>query len=86
MMKTATIHARIHPDTKAKAETILHRLGMTPTQAIRLFYAQITLQNGLPFAVTIPNDLTAATLAKSYDGEDIEEFDSLDEMFESWES
>ncbi len=85
-MKTATIHARIDPDTKVKAETILHRLGMTPTEAIRLFYAQITLQNGLPFAVKIPNDLTANTLTKSYQGEDVEEFDSLDEMFESWES
>ena len=86
MLKTATIHARIDPDTKTKAETILHRLGMTPTEAIRLFYAQITLQNGLPFAVTIPNDLTADTLTKSYRGEDVEEFDSMDEMFESWES
>ena len=86
MMKSATIHARINPDTKTKAEAILHRLGMTPTEAIRMFYAQITLQNGLPFAVTIPNNLTTSTLAKSYRGEEIEEFDSLDEMFESWES
>lgn len=85
-MKTATIHARINPDTKIKAETILHQLGMTPTEAIRMFYAQITLQNGLPFAVTLPNTLTAATLTKSYQGEDIETFDSLDEMFENWES
>ena len=85
-MKTATIHARINPDTKIKAETILHRLGMTPTEAIRLFYAQITLQNGLPFTVTIPNALTDETLAKSHRGEDVEAFDSLDDMFESWES
>ena len=85
-MKTAVIHARIDPDTKNKAETVLSRLGMTPTEAIRIFYAQIMLQNGLPFDVKIPNELTAATLAKSYRGEDVEEFDSLDEMFESWDS
>ncbi|NHZ71746.1 MAG: type II toxin-antitoxin system RelB/DinJ family antitoxin [Aquificales bacterium] len=85
-MKTATIHARINPDTKTQAEAILRRLGMTPTEAIRIFYTQITLQNGLPFTVTIPNDLTAATLTRSYRGEDVEKFDSLDEMFESWES
>lgn len=86
MMKTATIHARINPDTKMKAETILHRLGITPTEAIRMFYAQITLQNGLPFDVKIPNDLTTATLTKSYQGQEVEEFDSLDDMFESWDS
>ena len=84
-MKTAVIHARIDPDTKAKAETVLRRLGITPTEAIRIFYTQITLQNGLPFVVKIPNDLTVATLAKSNRGEEVEEFDSLDEMFESWE-
>jgi len=85
-MKTSVIHARINPDIKTKAETILRQLGLTPTEAIRMFYSQIVLQNGLPFEVKIPNDLTAATLAKSYRGEDIEEFDSLDEMFESWDS
>lgn len=85
-MKTATIHARINPETKAQAENVLRRLGMTPTEAIRIFYTQITLQNGLPFDVKIPNKLTTATLNKSYRGEDVEEFDSLDEMFESWES
>ena len=85
-MKTAVIHARINPDTKNKAETVLRRLGITPTEAIRIFYAQIALQNGLPFNVKIPNDLTVATLAKSYRSEDVEEFDSLDEMFGSWES
>ena len=85
-MKTATIHTRINTDTKIKAETILHQLGMTSSEAIRLFYTQITLRNGLPFAITIPNDLTANTLTKSYHGEDIEEFDSLDDMFENWES
>jgi DNA-damage-inducible protein J len=85
-MKTSVIHARIDPYTKNEAETVLRRLGITPTEAIRIFYSQITLQNGLPFDVKIPNDLTAATLDKSYAGEDVEAFDSLDEMFESLES
>lgn len=85
-MKSATIHARIDPDTKNKAETVLNRLGMTPTEAIRIFYAQITLQNGLPFDVKIPNELTTATLTKSHRGEEVEQFDSLEEMFESWDS
>ena len=81
-MKTAVIHARIDPDTKAKAETVLRQLGITPTEAIRIFYTQITLQNGLPFDVKIPNDLSATTLKQSYRDEEIEEFDSLDEMLD----
>ncbi len=85
-MKTATIHARIEPDTKAKAEEVLRRLGITPTEAIRIFYRQICLGNGLPFPVEIPNKCTAETLEKSRRGEEVKEFDSLDEMFKTWPS
>jgi DNA-damage-inducible protein J len=84
-MKTAVVHARMEPQTKEKAEGVLSRLGITPTEAIRVFYRQIALRGGLPFSVTIPNERTAATLRKSRRGQDVEVFDSLDEMFESWE-
>ncbi len=84
-MKTAIVHARIEPQTKRKAERVLHKLGITPTEAIRIFYSQISLRGGLPFAVDIPNARTAETLKKSRRGESVQEFDSLGEMFESWE-
>ena len=85
MSKTAIIHARVEPRTKKRAEGVLKKLGMSPTEAIRLFYRQICLRGGLPFPVLIPNDLTRGTLERSSKGEGIESFDSLDEMFESWE-
>ena len=84
-MKTAVVHARMEPQTKIKAEGVLSRLGITPTEAIRVFYRQIALRGGLPFSVTIPNERTAATLRKSRRGQNIETFDTLDAMFESWE-
>ena len=83
-MKTAVIHARIEPQIKRQAEGVLHNLGISPTEAIRIFYKQITLRRGLPFAVAIPNECTAATLDKSRRGEDVQEFESMDAMFESW--
>jgi DNA-damage-inducible protein J len=83
-MKTAVIHARIEPQIKLQADGVLHDLGISPTDAIRIFYRQITLRRGLPFAVSMPNERTAATLAKSRRGEDVQEFESLDAMFESW--
>ncbi len=84
LMKTATIHARIEPQIKTQAEGVLQNLGITPTEAIRIFYRQISLRGGLPFPVEIPNACTAKTLEKSYAGEDVVEFDSVGEMFESW--
>jgi DNA-damage-inducible protein J len=53
--KTAMIRARIDPDLKVKAETILGNLGLNASDAIRLFYTQIMLSDGLPFDVRIPN-------------------------------
>jgi len=84
-MKTAVVHARMEPQTKQKAEGVLSKLGITPTEAIRVFYRQIALRGGLPFSVTIPNERTALTLRKSRRGENVEQFDSLDALFESWE-
>jgi addiction module RelB/DinJ family antitoxin len=45
-----------------QAEGILQRLGLSPTEAIPIFYTQITLRNGLPFDVAIPNDVTIKAL------------------------
>ena len=81
-MKTAIVHARVEPQTKRKAESVLRKLGITPTEAIRMYYNQISMRGGIPFPVEIPNKLTADTLRKSRRGEDVEEFDSVDEMFE----
>jgi DNA-damage-inducible protein J len=84
-MKTALIHARIEPQIKQKAEGVLRKLGLTPTEAIRVFYQQITLRGGLPFPVEIPNELTSSTLEKSRRGREIQEFESLEALFKAWE-
>jgi DNA-damage-inducible protein J len=83
-MKTAAIHSRIDPETKARAEMILHRLGMSPTEAIRMFYTQITLRNGLPFTVEIPNEETEKALDDSRSCHNLERFESVDALIESW--
>ena len=62
MAKTTTISARIDPNIKKQAERVFRELGLTSSQAITLFYKQVELQQGLPFIVKIPNDLTAETL------------------------
>jgi len=61
MNKTSTVRARIAPDLKDKAEQVFHKLGLTSTQAITLFYKQVELRNGLPFDIVIPNKTTLRT-------------------------
>jgi len=61
-MKEATVNARIEPHLKKRAEGILHQVGLSSAEAIRLFYSQICLQKGLPFEVKIPNKDTIAAM------------------------
>ena len=52
--KTANLYARIEPDVKEQAESILAALGISTSSAINIFYKQIILQRGLPFDVKMP--------------------------------
>lgn len=52
--KTANLYARIEPETKENAETILSELGISVSTAINMFYRQIILNNGLPFKAQLP--------------------------------
>jgi len=74
MSKTATIRARIEPDLKNEVEDILSRLGLSASEAILLLYRQIQMRRGLPFAVAIPNELTAKTLRESKSGKKRQNF------------
>jgi DNA-damage-inducible protein J len=87
VMKTAAVHSRIQPEIKEQAERILQRLGLIPTEAIRMFYTQIALRNGLPFDLSIPNDETIKELEDSRIGrKSLERFNSTEELFESWKA
>ena len=54
MAKTANLYARIEPDVKEQAESILTALGIPASNAINMFYKQIILQRGIPFEVKMP--------------------------------
>lgn len=54
MAKSANLYARIEPDLKEQAETILSALGIPASNAITMFYRQVVLHKGLPFDVKLP--------------------------------
>ena len=85
MAQTSVIHARIDPATKAATERVLGTLGLTPTEAIRLLYRQIAMRGEFPLELRVPNETTAATLAKADRGEGLESFESTDDLYASWE-
>jgi len=56
MNKSAILRARIDPQIKEDAEQILTELGLTISEAINIFFRQISRKKGLPFAVSLRNE------------------------------
>lgn len=56
MAKSANLYARIEPEIKEQAESILTALGIPVSNAINMFYKQIILQRGIPFEVKLPQE------------------------------
>jgi DNA-damage-inducible protein J len=79
--KTGMIRARVDPVLKGEAEGVFDKLGLTASDAIRLFYKQVTMRKGLPFEVKIPNAETRKALRDADTGKNLSEYDSVDAMF-----
>lgn len=82
MAKTAFVRARIEPELKECVEKILEKLGLTQTEAIKIFYKQIELYQGLPFEIKIPNSTTKKAVADSIKGKDQKQFNTANELFD----
>ena len=52
-MKTVTVHTRVSPEIKEKADAIFTKLGLTTSQAITLFLTATVNYNGLPFELKL---------------------------------
>jgi DNA-damage-inducible protein J len=82
MPETAILRTRIDPRRKARVEKILDQLGLTPTQAINMLFAQIERQKALPFRVAIQDNSDIAMpieqVAEMWNKLDNEDFSYLD--------
>ncbi len=80
MAKTAMIRARVEPQLKREAEDLFLELGMSATEAITLFYRQVTMHRGLPFDVRIPNEETLEAVRDAREGRNIKKYATLEEL------
>lgn len=70
-MKTQMMHTRIDPNLKQKAEAVFQAIGINTADAIRIFFTQVTLNQGLPFEVKIPNKETIKAMEESKKGKNL---------------
>lgn len=66
MAKSAILRARVDVEKLAEAERIFSQLGLSVGDAINLFLGQVSIQKGIPFALTTrPHlDSSNATIAE----------------------
>jgi len=68
MPKTATVTVRLDPKVKHEAQKVLDKLGITTSQAVTMYFNQISAEKGLPFRAHIPNVETALIMQDALAG------------------
>lgn len=81
MSTDSVVRARIDSEVKSRAVEALDAMGLSISDAIRLLLVRVAADQELPFAVKVPNALTAETLRKSERGEDVHEAKDADDLF-----
>ena len=81
-VKTKTRPAPPHPNPKTvqQAEKVFAGMGMTPAEAIALFYKQTALHGDFPITEMIPNEETQAAILDARAGIGIIKYASVAEM------
>ncbi len=64
-LKESTVRARIDPGLKEEVEKILNEMGISTTEAIRIFMNQIRLHKGIPYPLRVPNKSTEIALEET---------------------
>ena len=80
--ETKTIHVRIDSKLKRSTERIFSDLGISTTEAIRLFLQQVEIHEGLPFQTISPSGQTIAAMEEATDPDRLHHYGSFHELRE----
>ena len=84
-MKThsSMLHVRMDTEMKRKAMAALAAMGMTASEAVRLFFHRIAVDQAFPLELKVPNAQTRRAMAESEEmmKRGTARFDSADEVF-----
>lgn len=67
MATTTMIHVRVDERVKAQAAETLASMGLTLSDAVRVFLTRVVADQELPFALRVPNAETRAAMAEADD-------------------
>ena len=62
---TTMVHVRVNEQVKAQASEALASMGLSVSDAVRVFLTRIAAEKQLPFALKVPNAETRAAMAEA---------------------
>lgn len=77
--KAEIVRARIAPDIKHNAEQVLASLGMSMSDAIRIFVSQVAIRQSFPIELKTPNQITLEAMQAEPEQK---EYDSANALFD----
>lgn len=63
-MLSVDVRCRIDPKTKEDAAEVIESMGLTVSDAIRLFLTRVASEGAIPFELRVPNAKTTAAIAE----------------------
>lgn len=71
-MTETVVRARIDATVKTEAIRVLQSMGLTLSDAIRLFLHQVVTEHGIPFRIKAPNSVTLTAMHAIEEGQGLE--------------
>ena len=65
MAQTSMLHVRVDDDTKEKATEALNAMGLSVSDAVRLFLRRVVADQAFPLELKVPNAETRAAMAEA---------------------
>ncbi len=62
---TSMLHVRIDDETKAQATQTLAAMGLSVSDAVRLFLHRVVVDQAFPFELKVPNAETSKAMAEA---------------------
>lgn len=85
-MANVTVQSRVNPELKAQAEEIFSAIGISTSDAIRMFLQQSVNIGGLPFLprAKTPNPVTLAAIESAKNNETVR-YENAEALFDDLE-
>jgi DNA-damage-inducible protein J len=65
LAQTSMLHIRVDDDTKEQATQALTAMGLSMSDAVRLFLRRVVIDQAFPLELKVPNEQTRAAMEES---------------------